>query len=80
MSDLNNYTISGVRCDASGCGEEIHGPELSSLDDEYQCQAVEAGWTIWNGRSRRHYCPQHGPKPGHRMSQWAPRRAGEASR
>ncbi|EXF24373.1 hypothetical protein BG28_06555 [Nesterenkonia sp. AN1] len=28
-----------------------------------------AGWALWSGRGQRHYCPQHGPRPGHTMHQ-----------
>jgi hypothetical protein len=74
MSDLTNMTTAGVRCDGDGgrCPEEIRGPEISIIKDEYQRHAADLGWSIWNGRSRRHYCPQHAPKPGHKMRRWFP--------
>lgn len=33
----------------------------------------DTGWTHWAGRSSRYYCPDHAPKPGHKMCQIHPR-------
>ena len=30
---------------------------------------VYEGWTVWVSRSRRTYCPNCHPKPGHKMQQ-----------
>lgn len=69
MSEILNTTISGVRCDAPGCDEAVTGPEKDHCPGkgEYEDQAVRMGWTVWMGRSRRYYCPDHEPRPGHRM-------------
>lgn len=69
MPELTNYTIWGVRCDATGCDESVSGPERCIVRgrDEYEHEAVRMGWTIWVGRNRRYYCPSHGPAKGHTM-------------
>jgi len=72
MSDLEHMHTSGVTCNGAGCGERIQGPQLSILDKAYWLKAIEQGWSIWIGRSRRHYCPKHWPKPGHKMTRWEP--------
>jgi hypothetical protein len=74
MTDLLCMTTCGVSCDAKGCAARIRGPERPLIDRAYQYEAIDAGWSIWIGRSRRHYCPKHGPKPGHRMTEWKPQR------
>lgn len=69
MTEYINLVYSGVGCDSPKCTAEIRGPDLPMFDgfERYNREAIEAGWTIWVGRSRRHYCPEHGPKPGHKM-------------
>jgi hypothetical protein len=63
-----------MSCDATSCQASIRGPELSLFEgyDHYHRLAHEAGWTIWVGRSRRTYCPDHQPQPGHKMHQVTP--------
>lgn len=64
MSNLYFLVHTGVRCDP--CARDLDGPE--STDSEYHDRlAVEAGWRVFAGRSKRHYCPDCNPKPGHKM-------------
>lgn len=58
----------GVRCDGRDCQAEIRGPGVQG-SDHYDRKAIQSGWAIWVGRSRRHYCPVHEPAPGHKMRQ-----------
>lgn len=41
--------------------------EESAARDRMEVLFYQAGWTKWVSRGVRHYCPQHGPKPGHKM-------------
>lgn len=66
--DLNQYVTKGVRCDGKGCDAEVSGPAVSD-NRVYRQQAVALGWTLWAARGTRAYCPEHGPQPGHRMSE-----------
>lgn len=33
----------------------------------FQADMASVGWTFWGSRSLRTYCPDHKPKPGHKM-------------
>lgn len=33
----------------------------------YRALAQSRGWTFWAGRTSRIFCPDHDPKPGHKM-------------
>jgi hypothetical protein len=68
MSEIEGHYYAGMRCDSNGCRKEITGPETHD-QEVYVRMALDAGWTIWAGRSRRTYCPEHGPRPGHKMWQ-----------
>lgn len=67
MSDRYYHVYVGVMCDK--CGNTLAGQGLDGFDgrDQYDRLAVAAGWKIFVGRSRRHYCPDCNPKPGHKM-------------
>lgn len=81
MAELTNTTVHGARCDKPSCGEEIRGKPMSYFEGMrfYQDLAVDRGWTVWIGRSRRHYCPDHGPAPGYTMELLAGRPPGGES-
>lgn len=69
MTDLIKLAYSGVSCNASGCEARHECPAtdvIVGLSTHYR-ELVQAGWSVWAGRGRRHYCSQHKPKPGHRM-------------
>lgn len=57
-------------CDDSTCSAQL---DLTDLGVHWRHQADEAlrkaGWQLWVGRGHRTYCPDHGPRPGHKMRQ-----------
>jgi hypothetical protein len=59
----------GVACDKPGCTAEVGGEPLPFWEgwEHYDALAVARGWTIWVGRSQRHYCPDHWPAKGTKM-------------
>lgn len=71
MSD-GFVTLSGyvtVTCD--GCGVKRNGPVT---DNRFSSTFLSdlmthEGWAVWVSRSRRTYCPNCRPKPGHKMRQ-----------
>lgn len=67
MSDMSYYVKAGVTCDGTGCDSKVVGKPVSTFVEPYTAKAVADGWTVWVGRSRRHYCPACAPKPGHKM-------------
>ena len=69
MSEHTRTLFTGISCDARDCTARIAGPELPHFEgrESYTCRAVASGWTVWVGRSTRHYCPDHGPARGHSM-------------
>ena len=60
-----------VLCDAIDCDEQRESgwldTRLTRFDSTFTDSLVVEGWTCWAGRQRRHYCPEHGPKAGHKM-------------
>lgn len=69
MSEHTRTLFTGISCDTNGCQARITGPELPHFDghEVYTRRAVADGWSVWGGRSTRHYCPDHGPARGHTM-------------
>ena len=69
MSCLERRYVCGYRCDKPGCPATVQGIELPSCQgqDTYWAEAQTLGWTKWNGRSQHTYCPDHGPRKGHKM-------------
>jgi hypothetical protein len=69
VAELTSTTMGGIRCDAVNCSAEIHGETMDWFSglDHYNALAREAGWSCYVGRSKRHYCPEHSPRPGHKM-------------
>ena len=70
--------VDAFTCDATGCEDTITFPNVATpLHPGYDMRAEiahRAGWTTWSGRQcTRHYCPSHGPKPGHKMRRLLPR-------
>lgn len=65
--------VERLACDATGCEAEVGSVRVDAGDRERDPEAVEQvarerGWSCWEGRSVRHYCREHGPRPGHRMT------------
>ena len=57
-----------VTCDA--CGRTETGPLVNGRANVYRLTRELAhtdGWAVYVGRSRRVYCPECGPSPGHKM-------------
>lgn len=56
-------TISRVECDKPSCVVTITPPVLHWREWEGAVRdwLRQEGWSVWVGRSRRYYCPQHGP-------------------
>jgi hypothetical protein len=70
MSLIEHFIITGARCSARGCEEEIRPAELATYPNEVRNarELIRAigqplGWSLWGGRSARAYCPKHGPAP-----------------
>jgi hypothetical protein len=62
--------IHQVWCDSCDRTEESGqiSADINHLQ-EYIAELVAEGWSVYSGRSRRHYCPDPncGPRPGHKM-------------
>jgi hypothetical protein len=71
MSFRETHRVYGIRCDKGGCDEQLIGGGLHLFEghSHYERLALAEGWSIWDGRVRRAYCPQHGPTHGHQMKQ-----------
>jgi len=71
MSFRETHRVWGIRCDKGGCYEQITGEDIQIYlgYPHYERLALAQGWSIWDGRVRRAYCPQHGPTSGHQMKQ-----------
>lgn len=59
-----------ISCDSCGCVESgrvvDNGNTYREMDLFIEDRCAH-GWTVWVGRTRRHYCPNCYPKPGHKM-------------
>lgn len=64
-----------VHCDGRDCGAVLDVSEFRLQANSRALDHVlgEAGWTRWVNRGARHYCPNHGPRPGHDMRLTTPR-------
>lgn len=70
MTIIVRHITDRVECDATGCRNWLSlDPQSPAWSDTVKRAMLAAGWTIWHGRSTRHYCPHHEPAPGHRMHQ-----------
>lgn len=72
MASFLEYDLvrSVITCDATDCEERrVDKPRKPTcgLDTAFMSALTTEGWTAWMGRSQRHYCPKHGPRPGHQM-------------
>jgi hypothetical protein len=69
VSLLVRHVAFGIRCDIGLCPERITGDEMPIYlgEPHYEQLAREAGWSVWVGRTRRFYCPAHGPSKGSSM-------------
>lgn len=69
MTTITHHHTSGVHCDATGCDACFRWPMTSSWSEEREAMKVahEVGWRTFISRGKRHYCPEHGPRPGHEM-------------
>ena len=63
MARLEVRVLLGYRCDKPNCDTELILDEGTFFEkyEEHQREAVIYGWSVWVGRSQRHYCPDHGP-------------------
>lgn len=65
MSRIEVTVVAGFRCDKRGCDALLELPEERGFDawDDQDDTARVQGWSCWmtQGRSQRHYCPDHGP-------------------
>lgn len=68
MPELTRHETGGARCDATDCTAEVRWPWGSSFQF-FDRLREHPGWSVWVSRGRRVYCPQHGPRPGHKMRQ-----------
>ena len=63
---LTGYGV--VTC--NGCGFRVTGEVGDRFDAGYQLSRSltdSQGWRVYAGRTRRHYCPDCAPNPGHKM-------------
>jgi hypothetical protein len=69
MTVMTTTYTTGVACDKPKCTAKVTGKRLPYWEGwkHYDALAVAQGWTIWVGRSQRHYCPDHGPANGTKM-------------
>lgn len=69
-----------VTCGVRSCGKQRTSPTMTMEGygprprehDEFFRDLSDEGWTFWHGRMSFAYCPDHGPRPGHRMCRWEP--------
>ena len=65
MSYIERTVVQGARCDKRGCEVTRNLAYATGnffIDRDILQRLAEAdGWTFWVGRSRRMYCPEHGP-------------------
>lgn len=61
--------IDRVECDAYDCRSLIAFPPGTSAFHWAQIEGIlrDAGWSVYRGRSTRHYCPMCVPGSGHKM-------------
>lgn len=69
MSMMEHHYTSGAQCDATGCDAQFRWPMTASWFEVRVAMQVagQEGWRAFASRSLRHYCPDHGPRPGHKM-------------
>lgn len=75
MSLIEQITVLGIKCDRKGCERALYGPEMTYFvggHRYYERLAASEGWTFWVGRSRKVFCPDHGPSRGSKMWQSKP--------
>jgi len=69
MTYMECRYVYGYQCDKPGCPATVEGIELPFWHGlrDYWAEALSQGWTKWNGRSQRTYCPDHGPSARTKM-------------
>ena len=70
MAELIYHVLDGARCDASVCDEVILLPQPMHWHEgmpALEKLAKPLGWSLWVSRTRRTYCPAHGPRPGSKL-------------
>lgn len=79
MSFREVHQVYGIRCDKGGCDAVLTGAEMPLFEgyEYYEELAVKEGWSIWVSRTRRAYCPKHGPSKSARM--WLDEKIGATS-
>ena len=65
MASIDRHENGGARCDATDCTAEVRWPWGSRFD--FKHRLAEHGWSLWVNRGSKVYCPEHGPRPGHKM-------------
>ena len=61
-----------VECDKRGCSRgsrEAYDPDhpLDAACRALYGRLLDAGWTFWDSRTTRVFCPEHGPSRGSQM-------------
>jgi len=63
MTVITQHLNLRVECDKPACDAKLHlpDPHLQCYQQEFHDLIRRNGWRMWVGRSRRYYCPDHGP-------------------
>ena len=61
MSRLETRYVYGYSCDKQGCTVRHEAEERDYFSNGYWEEAEALGWTSFNSRTTRYYCPLHGP-------------------
>jgi hypothetical protein len=58
-----------VECDAFNCDAVLLPPrrDMSVYGRDADAFISGHGWSVWVSRSRRYYCPAHGPRSGSKL-------------
>jgi len=70
-SHVISCEVCGLRVESETYGEG----QAYTVARTHGNQRMREGWRLFLGRSRRWYCPEHGPKPGHSMDELTEGRA-----
>lgn len=75
MTQREYTTSDGIVCDVTGCDSSLiveRGNPWAVYKLLQQIAPLE-GWSRYVGRGHRDYCPDHAPRPGHKMRRvWGP--------
>lgn len=65
--------VLAIKCNKPNCEAREESREYTAPHSTWKAQAdfeqflVSAGWRFYANVQLRAYCPDHGPRPGHRM-------------